>query len=292
MKSIALNAFPRSLGRRAGCKSLRATGRVPAVIYGKHSKPQSLEINLLDIRDAVHGASSENVLLNLTVEGDPKPGRLAIIQEIQRHVLSKQVLHVDLHEVAEDEKVILSVPVESVGEAVGVKTGGGTLEHVLFKLKLRALPKDLPEALVLDVSHLEIGQAIHIGDIKPPPGVEILGDKHISVLAVAAPISEAQEAAMLEAATATVGEVEMIKEKKEEGAEGEAAPEGAGEAAPAKPGEKGAAKPGEKAAAKPGEKTAAKPGEKAAGPGEKAAAAPAAEKAADKKGGKKPERRK
>jgi len=291
MKSIALNAFPRTLGRRAGCKTLRVSGRVPAVIYGKHSKPQSLEINILDIRDAVHGASSENVLLNLTVQGDPKPGRLAIIQEIQRHVLSKQVLHVDLHEVAEDEKVILSVPVESVGEAVGVKTGGGTLEHVLFKLKLRALPKDLPEALVLDVSHLEIGQAIHIGDIKPPPGVEILGDKHISVLAVAAPISEAQEAAMLEAATATAGEVEMIKEKKEEGVEGEAAPEEAGEAAAAKPGEKGAAKPGEKAAGKSGEKTAGKPGEKAAAPGEKAAA-PAAEKGADKKGGKKPERRK
>ena len=86
-------------------------------------------------------------------------------------------------------------PVEATGEAIGVKTGGGTLEHVLFKLKVRALPKDLPEALMADVSHLEIGKAIHIGDIKAPPGVEILGDKHISVLAVAAPVSEAQEAA-------------------------------------------------------------------------------------------------
>jgi large subunit ribosomal protein L25 len=285
MKSIALSAFPRTLGRRAGCKSLRATGRVPAVIYGKHNQPQSLEIKLLDIRDAVHGASSENVLLNLTVQGDAKPSRLAIIQEIQRHVLSNQVLHLDLHEVAEDEKVTLSVPVESAGDAAGVKTGGGTLEHVLFKLKVRGFPKDLPEALVLDVSRLEIGQAIHIGDIKPPPGVEILGEKHISVLAVAAPISEAQEAAVLEAATAAAGEVEMIKEKKEEGAEGEATPEAAGEAAAAKPGEKGAAKPGEKGAAKPGEKGAAKPGEKGAAPA-------AAEKGADKKGGKKPERRK
>jgi large subunit ribosomal protein L25 len=289
MKSIALNAFPRTLDRRAGCKTLRASGRVPAVIYGRQNKPQSLEINLLDIRDAVHGASSENVLLNLTVPGDARPNRLAIIQEIQRHVLSKQVLHVDLHEVAEDEKVILSVPVESVGEALGVKTGGGTLEHVLFKLKVRGLPKDLPEALVLDVSHLEIGQAIHIGDIKPPPGVEILGEKHISVLAVAAPISEAQEAAVLEAATAAVGEVEMIKEKKEEGAEGEAKPEAAGEAAAAKPGEKGTAKPGEKGAVKPGEKGAA-PGEKGAAPA--AAEKGADKKGADKKGGKKPERRK
>ena len=281
MKSIALNAFPRTLGRRAGSRTLRASGRVPAVIYGKLNKPQSLEINLQDIRDVVHGAASENVLLNLTVQGDPKPNRLAIIQEIQHHVLSNQLLHLDLHEVAENEKVILTVPVDSVGEALGVKTGGGTLEHVLFKLKVRALPKDLPESLVVDVSHLEIGQAIHIGDIKPPPGVEILGDKHISVLAVAAPISEAQEAAVLEAATAAVGEVEMIKEKKEEGAEGEVEP---ADKAAAKPGEKMAAKPDDKTAVKPGEKAAAKPGEKAP--------PPAAEKPGEKKAERKTERRK
>ena len=265
MKSVALKAFPRTLGRRAGSKALRASGRVPAVIYGKVTQPQNLEINLQDIRDVIHGAASENVLLNLTVQGDAKPNRLAIIQEIQHHVLSATCLHIDLHEVAEDEKVTLTVPVDSVGEALGVKTGGGTLEHVLFKLKVRALPKDLPESLVVDVSHLEIGQAIHIGEIKAPPGVEILGDKHISVLSVAAPLSEAEEAAALEAATAPVGEVEMIKEKKEEGAEEEAKP-GAAEKpedkAAAKPGEKVAAKPGEKAPGKPGEKVPAKPAEK------------------------------
>lgn len=269
MKSVALNAFPRTLGRRAGSRTLRSSGRVPAVIYGKLNKPQSLEVNLQDLRDVVHGAASENVLLNLSVQGDAKPNRLAIIQEIQHHVLSNQVLHIDLHEVAEDEKVILTVPVESTGEAAGVKTGGGTLEHVLFKLKVRALPKDLPESLVVDVSHLQIGQAIHIGDIKAPPGVDILGDKHISVLAVAAPVTEAQEAATLEAATTATGEVEMIKEKKEDGTEGEAKP--------------GAAKAGDKAAAKPGDKAAAKPGDKAA---------PAAEKGGEKKAEKKPEKKK
>jgi large subunit ribosomal protein L25 len=270
MKSVALNAFPRTLGRRAGARTLRASGRVPAVIYGGQNKAQSLEIKLQDIRDVVHGAASENILLDLVVEGDAKPKRLAIIQEIQHHVLSNQVLHIDLHEVAADEKVTLTVPVESSGEAAGVKTGGGTLEHVLFKLKVRALPKDLPEVITLDVTHLQIGQAIHIGDIKPPAGVEILGDKHISVLAVAAPVTEAQEAATLEAATAAGGEVEMIKEKKEDGTEGEAKP-----AAGAKAGDKAAAKPGEKPAGKAGDK-----------------AAPAAEKAGDKKAEKKPEKKK
>lgn len=262
MKSVALTAFPRTTGRRAGAKKLRAAGRIPAIIYGTHNPPQNLEVDADAIKDVLHAAHSEIVLLDLSIKDDAKPKRLALVQDIQHHALTNQMLHIDLHEVAENEKVTVMVPVESTGEAIGVKTGGGTLEHVLFKLKVRALPKDLPEALVVDVSHLEIGKAVHIGDIKPPPGVEILGDKHISVLAVAAPVSEAQEAAALESATTPTGEVEMIKEKKEEGAEGEA-----------KPGEKGA-----KAAA--GDKAAAKPGDKAA-------AAPAAEKAGEKKAEKK-----
>jgi len=278
MKTVALTAFPRTLSRRAGAKSLRASGRVPAVIYGRHRPPQNVEFKIKDIQDVMHGAASEIVLLDLLVKDDAQPKRLALVQEIQHHVLTHQMLHVDLHEVAEDEKVSVMVPVEPIGEAAGVKTGGGTLEHVLFKLKVRALPKDLPEVLTADVTSLEIGQAIHLGDFKALPGVEILGDKHLSVLAVAAPVSEAQEAALLEAATTPTGEVEMIKEKKEEGEEGEAAP---GEKAEAAPGEKAAA-PGEKGAVKPGEKAAAAPAEKA---GEK--------KPGDKKSGdKKAERKK
>src|SRR5580658_5149947 len=254
MKSVALTAFPRNLGRRAGAKKLRAAGRVPAVIYGRHNPPQRVEIKLKDFKDVIHTAASEILLLDLSVEGDAKPKRLALVQEIQHHALTNQVLHIDLHEVSETEKVTVHVPVEPVGEAVGVKTGGGTLEHVLFKLKVRALPKDLPEVLHADVSLLEIGKAIHIGEMIAPPGVEILGDKHIPVLSVAAPVSEAQEAAALESATAPTGEVEMLKEKKEDGTEVEA-----------RPGEKGAVKGAEKAPAKGAEKAAAKPGEKTAG---------------------------
>jgi len=277
MKSVALTAFPRTLNRRGGAKKLRAASRVPAVIYGRHNPPQSLEINLKDIKDVIHHAASEIVLLDLAVDGDAKPKRLALVQEIQHHVLTRQLLHIDLHEVAEDEKVVVHVPVEPVGEAVGVKTGGGTLEHVLFKLKVRALPKDLPEVLHADVSLLEIGKAIHIGEMIAPPGVEILGDKHIPVLSVAAPVSEAQEAAALESATTPAGEVEMLKEKKEDGTEGE----------PAKPGEKAPAKGAEKAAAAPSAKGAA-PAAKGAAPAAKGAApagkaAAPAEKGGDKK---------
>lgn len=233
---------------------------MPAVIYGRQAQPQNLEVKNKDLENLIHHSASENVLVDLAVPNDARPQRLALVQAIQHHPLTQHVLHLDLHEVLETEKVTVKVPVEAVGEAAGVKAGG-VLEHVLFKLRVRSLPKDLPETLVVDVSHLEIGKAIHIGDIMPPPGCEILGDKHISVLAVAAPLTEEEEKA-LEAAAAeaagTVADVEMIKEKKE-GEEG---------AAPA------TGKPGEKVPAVKGAAPAAgKPGEKAP-----AAAAPVAEK--------------
>src|SRR2546426_6574889 len=219
MKTVPLTAYPRSVARRAGVKKLRANGRVPAVIYGRQTQPKNLEINRIELEDLFHHAASENLLLDLSVVEDSKPKRLVLVQEIQHHPLSGELLHVDLHEVAEDEKVTVMVPVETVGEAVGVKTDGGVLEHVLFKIKARALPKDLPEMIEVDVSHLTIGQSVHLGDIKPPPGVELLGDKTISVISVAAPVTHAPEAAAAEAAAAAApGEVEMIKEKQEEGA--------------------------------------------------------------------------
>jgi large subunit ribosomal protein L25 len=271
MKSVSLNATARVLGRRAGAKKLRSEGRIPAVIYGRQTQPQRLELKAREMEDLIHHSVSENLLVDLAVKDDSRPKRLALVQEVQHHPLSGKVLHVDFHEVAENEKVTIMVPVDTVGEAIGVKTEGGVLEHVLFKIKARGLPKDLPEQIMVDVSHLKIGQAIHIGEIKAPEGVELLGDKAIPVIAVAAPRTEEEEAA--EAAEAAApGEVEMIKEKKEEGAEG----------APAKGAEKGAAKGAEKGAAKGAEKAPAKGAEAAAAKGAEKGAAKGAEKKADK----------
>lgn len=263
MKSVPLNASPRSLGRRAGAKKLRSDGRIPAVIYGRQAPPQNLEVSAKEIEDLIHRSISENLLVDLAVKEDGRPKRLALVQEVQHHALSGKVLHVDFHEIAENEKVTVKIPVETAGEAEGVKTEGGVLEHVLFKISIRGLAKDLPEFITVDVSHLKIGDAVHLGEIKAPPGVEIVGDKDIPVIAVAAPRTEEEEAAEAAEAAAAPGEVEMIKEKKEgeegappvkgaeKGAAKGAAPAPAGKAAPAAPGAKpGApgAKPGAPAA--------------------------------------------
>jgi large subunit ribosomal protein L25 len=254
MKSVPLTVYPRNAVRRSAVKQLRRAARVPAVIYGRKRQPQNLEVGLKELEDLIHGSVAENILLDLKVEGDVVPDRLALLQAVQHHPLSGKILHADFHEVAPDERVVITVPVETVGEASGVKHGGGVLEHVLFKVKVRGLPQDLPELIEVDVSHLEIGQAVHIGELTPPAGVEVLGDKHISVIAVSAPVTEAEEAAAAAAAEGSPLEPEVIKEKKEEGV-------AEGEKPPAKPG----AKPAEKAAEKPAaEKAPEKPAAKAA----------------------------
>jgi large subunit ribosomal protein L25 len=261
MKSVSLTAHPRALAKRTGAKKVRKAGRVPAVIYGRQHAAQNLEISVNEMKNLIHHSGSQNILVDLSIEGGDVPKRLALVQEIQQHPLSGQLLHVDLHEVVETEKVTITVPVETLGEAAGVKTGGGVLEHVLFRLKVRALPKDLPEELKVDVSALEIGQSIHIGDIKPEPGVEILGDKKVVVISVAAPVTEAQEAAATAEATEGPLEPEMIKEKKEEGA----APTEKGEKPEKgeKGGEKGAPEKAEKAEkGEKGEKLERKPAER------------------------------
>ncbi len=214
MKTVPMTAYPRTATRRSGVKVLRAAGRIPAVIYGRLNAPENIELVSRDLDTLIHGAVSENILVDLTVEGSSKSQRLALVQEVQHHPLSAHVLHVDLHEVAENETVTIQVPVETTGEPLGVRTAGGTLEHVLFRIKVRCLPRNLPEALVLDVTHLEVGTSIHLGDIKPPDGVEILGDKKLTVVSVAAPLTEAAETAATDAAGGTV-QPEMIKEKKD-----------------------------------------------------------------------------
>jgi large subunit ribosomal protein L25 len=256
MKSVPLKAYPRSQTRRSEVKKLRESGRVPATIYGRLNQAQNLELNAREFDDVIHRAVSENLLIDLAVESDAKSKRLALLQEVQHHPVTRKVLHVDFHEVAEDEKVTVMVPVETEGIPAGVKTGGGILEHVVFKLKVRSLPKDLPEVILVDVSALEIGKSIHLSDLKAPEGVELLGDKHVTIASVAIPRAEV-ETATATAEAAAAGDVEMINEKKDEEG-GAAAAKG-----DAKSGDKKAGAPS--ADAKAGDKKAeVKPDAKAA----------------------------
>jgi len=250
MKSVLLNAFGRSQLGRGEVKKLRASGRIPATIYGRQTKPLNLELMSKELSDLIHQSHSENILVDLAVD---QVKHLALVQEVQHHPLTGKVLHVDFHEVSPTEKVTVMVPVETSGDAAGVKTGGGVLEHVLHRIKVRALPKDLPEQIVVDVTALEVGKSIHLSEVIAPEGVEILGDKKVTVLSVAMPKTEVEVAAeTAEGAAPAAGDVEMTKEKKEDGAPGDKAPAKA--AAGDKKADAKAAPAGDKKAAAPVEK--------------------------------------
>ena len=103
------------MGRRAGAKALREGGRIPAVIYGQQAPSQKLEVNAKELEDLIHHSVSENLLVDLAVKEDARPQRLALVQEVQHHPVTGKILHVDFHEVAADEKVTISVPVETIG---------------------------------------------------------------------------------------------------------------------------------------------------------------------------------
>src|SRR6202008_629464 len=147
----------------------------------QQQQAQNLEVKSKELEDLIQHSASENVLVDLSVKDDARPRRLALVQEVQHHALNGKMLHVDFHEVAENEKVTITVPVETAGEAAGVKTGGGVLDHVLFKIRLRSVPKDELEVINADVTTLEIGHSIHLNETPLPPGGEVRGDKNIPV---------------------------------------------------------------------------------------------------------------
>jgi large subunit ribosomal protein L25 len=214
MKSVPLTAYPRAATGRNAVRKLRSGGRIPTVIYGRKRDTQALELNQRDLDKLISHSASENVLVDLSVESNGgTEKRLAFVQEVQHDPLTGSVLHIDFHEVAADEKVTITIPVESTGTPVGVKNGG-VLEHVLFKLKVRGLPADLPLVLEVDVSQMDLGKVLHLGELPVPQGVEVLGNPDVPVFAVSAPKTETEAAA---AEGAPTGDVEMIKEKKEEG---------------------------------------------------------------------------
>ncbi len=225
-KTISLKASARTQKGRNAVKVIRSEGRIPANLYSKRTEPSTLQVCKIELGRALKKATSENLLVDLEIDnGGSVVKKLAIIQEIQHEPLSGAVLHLDLHELAADEKLSTVVPVETTGEPIGVKTFGGILEHILRELHVQCLPKDLPESIIVDVSSLNCGESLHVGQIVPPAGVEIVSGKDHVVCAVASPLVEVAK----EAVAGAPAQPEVLKEKKP--ADGAAAPAKGGAAA-------------------------------------------------------------
>jgi large subunit ribosomal protein L25 len=211
-----LTAQRRTQVGRNAIKKIKAAGMVPGVIYGSAQEPVNLQINGRELLNVLSHASGENILVELEIlDGDEKQNALAMIQEIQHHPLQREILHVDFHAVSANETVSAEVPIETVGEAVGVKVHGGLLEHILRYLEVECLPADLPQVIQVDVTNLDVGQSLHVRELKLPPGVEAITDAEQTVVAVVE--SRVEEEVVEPLVTPTAPEVITAK-KPEEGA--------------------------------------------------------------------------
>jgi large subunit ribosomal protein L25 len=209
-KQVKLTAERRTATGRSAVRKLKAMGVVPAVIYGAKDKAEPLQVSRRDINAMLSHAAGENILVELEIAGK---SRLALVQEVQHAPLGNAILHVDFHAVSMDEVIQADVPLEPSGIANGVKNMGGLLEQNLRSLAIECLPRDLPDLITVDVSALDIGDAIHVREIPLPAGVSTRVQPDLTAFSVRAPTVE-EEPVVAEAEAAAGPEV--IREKKEE----------------------------------------------------------------------------
>jgi large subunit ribosomal protein L25 len=207
-KVLAIQARPREGVGRGPARRLRRQGLVPGVLYGKRS---SLPV-VVDGRAFVGllRQGGEHALFELQWEAgsERREKRLAVLQEIQRHPYKDLLLHVDFREIDPNEPLQAEVEVAALGTPAGV-AAGGFLEAVTHTVRIECLPKDLPEILTVDVSHLELGESVHAQDIPLPPNLKLLSPPNQVIFTVVAPeMEETVEAG-------PVGEPELVRERKE-----------------------------------------------------------------------------
>jgi len=230
MEKPKLNSHLRVGAGKEGAKRLRASGEIPAILYGHKREPVSLAVSQKDIWHILHTATSEHMILSLAVEGSNEGSILTLVRDIQHHPVSGDVLHIDLQRISIDEKLHIGVPIELAGAAKGVKDEGGVLDHGIREITLNVKPMEIPEKVSIDISHLEIGNSIHVSDlIALYPDLEIIDDPNVTLAHVSPP--KKLEVLVPEAGTPAAAAVaaETEEGEGEESAEGgEGAEEGKG----------------------------------------------------------------
>lgn len=209
MSQNELAAEPRSATGKGAARKLRATGRIPAVVYGRAMQTRQVSVSPHDLDKLLHSTGAGlNTLIDLQLEGAEQQ---VLLKALQRDPVHGAFLHADFYQVDLSQAVVVSVPLRVVGRAPGVELGDGILDLPLREIEIACLPTAIPDHIEADVSELQIGQSLHVSELHLPEGAELRTDAALAVALVAAP-----------------------KVEEEAGAEGEA-PEG--EEAPAEPAE-------------------------------------------------------
>ncbi len=187
---FVLTAEPRTEQGKGASRRLRREGKVPAILYGAGKDPVPLSLNHNELLKQLENEAFYSHILTVELDGKTEQ---AVLKDLQRHPAKPFILHLDLMRVSAGEKIRVNVPLHFVGEDVapGVKIGGGIVTHAVTEVEISCLPKDLPEYIEVDLSALELGESLHLSDLKLPPGVELVqllqGEEHdVAVAAIQA----------------------------------------------------------------------------------------------------------
>jgi large subunit ribosomal protein L25 len=203
-----VKAQTRSTAGKGSSRTLRRDGKIPAILYGSDIENVSLSVSNYDIEHLFKKVSYSQALLNLVVENGQSFEKMVMIKEIQADPVSHQYLHIDFYEVKMDRKITATIPVVMKGTAKGVANGGIT-QIIRRELDVICFPSDIPKNIEIDISDLDIGDAIHVEDIKLEGDIEIPFDVNFAIVTVVSskmtedkPVAEAEEAEGEEAAAA------------------------------------------------------------------------------------------
>src|ERR1019366_9166697 len=208
----AVVATPRE-GRfnKNAARRVRVSGKIPAVVYGAGQESVAVTVDPRVITKILHSDSGHNTIFDLDVTGATVAK--AIIVDWQREPIKGALLHIDLKRIAMDKAMRVSVPIQLIGIPLGVKAQGEILEHVLREVEIECLPSDIPGHLDVDVSNLEMNQAIHVSDLPHSGTIKFLTDEGLTVAHVSAVKEEVVEAEAVDAAV-TPAEPEVAKKGK------------------------------------------------------------------------------
>ncbi len=198
-----LTAEPRNQLGKGENRRLRRAGKVPAIIYGGSTGPTPITLNHHEVLRRLEHEAFYSHVLNVQIGGKTER---AILKDIHRHPAKPVVMHMDLQRVDQSHKIHIRVPLHFINEAIapGVKTGGGRVSHLLSSIDVECLADNLPEYLEVDLSTLEMGQTIHVSNLKMPEGVSARAVKDdLPVVTIEMPrVAEAEPAAPAAAAPA------------------------------------------------------------------------------------------
>lgn len=213
MDKIELKTQTRTMTGNGPARVLRRQGRVPAILYGRHTEPKMLSVSTYDLEMIFKESSVGHVVLDLVID-DGKNTKSAMIKELQAHPVTQELLHVDLYEVSMDRKIRVNVPVVTTGKSKGVELGG-MLQIIRRDLEVLCLPGAIPDTIVVDITDLDIGDAVHVEDIQLDGDIEIQHETNFTVLTVTSHKME-EAAAEEEEEEAEAAEIEETPEAEDE----------------------------------------------------------------------------